>query len=52
MRVGDGNIIGVTEFMRYDDPSPTEVNYIAISTGWGTSGEWTFGMYGEEPNLL
>lgn len=42
IRVGTGNSVGLQQFMSWDDPSPHPVNYIAVSTGFGSTGDWTF----------
>ena len=44
IRVGTGKNVNAGEFMSYNDTSlsPTNVNYLAISTGWGSNGVWMF----------
>ena len=41
IRVGTGPTVGQNEFMSFTDPTPTDVNNVAISTGFGATGEWT-----------
>ena len=43
IRVGQGTELFQDEFLRFDDPAPKAVNYIGISTYWGTAGTWMFG---------
>ncbi|XP_071086095.1 uncharacterized protein [Haliotis cracherodii] len=43
--VGSGVEVGVGSFMTWTDPSPHPVNYIAVSTGWGSKGLWEFWRY-------
>ena len=44
----DGSVIRVfkggevTPFMEFSDDVPFKVNYIGISTGWGSAGDWIF----------
>lgn len=47
IRVGHGNIVGKSQFMMWNDTAPHEVNYVAVATGFGSSGEWdiTVGNY-------
>ncbi|XP_046377746.2 uncharacterized protein LOC124149944 [Haliotis rufescens] len=45
--VGAGKVVGVEMFMTWTDPTPHPVNYIAVSTGWGSTGLWEF--YGSPP---
>ncbi|KAL4231839.1 hypothetical protein ACF0H5_009415 [Mactra antiquata] len=44
IRVGLGNIIGEQQFMAWNDTDPHPVNYIAIATGFGASGAWSFNI--------
>ena len=44
IRVGAGRDVNAGEFMAYVDPTPTDVNYIAVSTGWGATGVWWFNL--------
>ncbi|XP_046564874.1 uncharacterized protein LOC124273644 [Haliotis rubra] len=44
--VGTGTAVGAGRFMSWRDPSPHPVRYIAVSTGWGSTGVWRF-----EPNV-
>lgn len=41
VKVGTGlTIADSTLLMEYNDPSPLPISAVAISTGWGASGEW------------
>lgn len=42
IRVGMGYIVGEQQFMSWNDTDPHSVNYVAIATGWGATGDWTF----------
>ncbi|XP_067668692.1 uncharacterized protein [Haliotis asinina] len=42
--VGTGTTVGVGRFMSWRDPSPHTVRYIAVSTGWRSTGQWQFGL--------
>lgn len=43
IQVGQGHEIGGNVFLRWEDPVPYAVNYIAISSYNGVTGEWIFG---------
>ncbi|OWF48285.1 C3 and PZP-like alpha-2-macroglobulin domain-containing protein 8 [Mizuhopecten yessoensis] len=47
IRVGQGDIVGKSQFMMWNDTSPHDVNYVAVATGFGSSGDWqiTVGNY-------
>ena len=44
----DGSVIRLFKggedepFMKFNDNKPFKVNYIGISTGWGSKGDWIF----------
>ncbi|XP_046564872.1 uncharacterized protein LOC124273641, partial [Haliotis rubra] len=40
--VGTGTAVGVGSFMSWTDSAPSPVRYIAVSTGWGSTGVWRF----------
>ncbi|XP_048243111.1 C3 and PZP-like alpha-2-macroglobulin domain-containing protein 8 [Haliotis rufescens] len=40
--VGTGTTVGAGQFMTWTDPAPNEVNYLAVTTGFGSSGSWQF----------
>ncbi|XP_045191095.1 uncharacterized protein LOC123547911 [Mercenaria mercenaria] len=42
IRVGKGNTVGEQQFMVWNDTDPHPVNYVAVSTGFGSTGDWTF----------
>ncbi|XP_071084712.1 uncharacterized protein [Haliotis cracherodii] len=42
--VGAGTEVGVGRFMSWRDPSPHAVRFIAVSTGWGSTGQWQFAL--------
>ena len=42
VHVGSGFKIGQNEFMSIPNAYNTQINFIAISTGFGSTGEWTF----------
>lgn len=44
IRSGTGNTVLQNEFMAWYDPQPHDINYVGISTGWGTNGTWTFNI--------
>ena len=43
IQVGSGRIVGSDMFMSYVSNSAAVVNYIAVATGFGSSGIWRFG---------
>lgn len=47
IKVGSGKQAGENEFLSYKDSGFKAVNYAAVSTGWGATGEWIF--YNEIP---
>ncbi|XP_046325976.2 uncharacterized protein LOC124110679 [Haliotis rufescens] len=40
--VGTGTTVGAGQFMTWTDPAPYDVNYLAVTTGFGSSGSWQF----------
>ncbi|XP_067668468.1 uncharacterized protein [Haliotis asinina] len=40
--VGTGTTVGFGRFMSWRDPHPHPIRYIAVSTGWGSTGLWHF----------
>ncbi len=40
--LGYGDIEGILEIAAFEDDDPHSVSYLAISTGWGSEGEWEF----------
>ncbi|KAK2164300.1 hypothetical protein LSH36_66g05034 [Paralvinella palmiformis] len=42
LRVGEGGAPHLNELMSWLDPDPHLVNYLAVSTGWGSNGTWVF----------
>lgn len=40
--VGYGLTVGINRFLFLNDRNPHPVNYVAFSTGWGSSGKWKF----------
>ena len=42
IHVGTGSKIGLDEFMSVANVNNTQIHFIAISTGFGSTGEWTF----------
>lgn len=42
IKVGTGHDIGKNRFLIWNDTSPHDVNYVAVSTGFGSSGQWKF----------
>ena len=44
IRVGSGAEVYRQQMVHWNDPSasPHDVTAVSVSTGWGTSGEWTF----------
>ena len=52
IRCGTGLTVGENTYMIYDDPNPTEVNKVAISTGFGATGNWQFLFYSKWESML
>lgn len=44
IRVGTGNVVGNGQFMMWNDAGPHDVNYVAVSTGFGSNGDWKFNV--------
>ena len=42
LRLGRGSLPYKNELMSWFDPDPHLVNYMAVSTGWGSNGTWVF----------
>lgn len=42
IRAGTGNALYLNEFMEWYDPTPRAINYVGISTGFGSNGTWIF----------
>ena len=42
IRVGTGNDVGESQFMSWNDTDPHAVNFVAVATGFGASGNWSF----------
>ncbi|XP_048247452.1 C3 and PZP-like alpha-2-macroglobulin domain-containing protein 8 [Haliotis rufescens] len=40
--VGAGTVVGTRQFMSWTDPTPTQIRYVGVSTGWGSTGKWLF----------
>ena len=40
IRVGTGLIVDVNEFISYANTSLTQVQHVALATGWGAIGKW------------
>ena len=46
IEVGKGNIVGHDQIMSWQDPSYScQVSKTAVSTGWGSTGEWDLTVY-------
>ena len=43
LQVGSGMTVGADKFLSYSGHSSPTVNFIAVSTGFGSSGTWAFG---------
>ena len=49
LSTGYGGIPLIREIIAFEDTTPTAVNYMAISTGFNSIGEWIFyGIPGED----
>ena len=42
-RVGSGLTVGTGRFLSYNTHSTPTVRAVAVSTGWGATGTWSFG---------
>ncbi len=42
MRVGREQHVGYDVICEWKDPTPRTINYLSISTGWGSDGKWIF----------
>ena len=42
VHVGSGSRVGQTEFMSVGNSNNIQIHFMAISTGFGSVGEWTF----------
>ncbi|XP_048247355.1 uncharacterized protein LOC124145114 [Haliotis rufescens] len=40
--VGAGTEVGTRQFMSWTDPTPTQIRYVGVATGWGSTGKWLF----------
>jgi len=40
LQVGRGTEVGIDVIMEYGHNSKLDVQWLAISTGWGSTGEW------------
>lgn len=40
--VGRGEIINQDVFLSYTNPQVYDISTVALSTGWGSTGEWTW----------
>jgi hypothetical protein len=46
-----GEVAGENVYMQWTDPTPIRVSYIAVMTGWGSSGDWEF-TWVESPRVI
>ena len=46
-----GEVAGENVYMQWTDPTPIMVSYIAVMTGWGSSGDWEF-TWVENPRVI
>ena len=46
IEVGTGSVVGSGQFLYYTDATPSNVNYMAVSTGLGATGHWVFDCEG------
>ena len=41
VRIGTGNVVGLNEFMQWQDPDDIlDITYAGVATGWGSDGDW------------
>jgi hypothetical protein len=49
VRLGRGSVVGDDVVLEWHDPSPLDVNYVAVSTGAGSKGRWSVSLPGVVP---
>ena len=45
IEVGRGSLVGDDRMMEWQDPDPHPVAMVAVSTGWGATGDWEFHVF-------